>query len=394
MKALYFDCGMGAAGDMLSSALIELFDNKDEVLSELNSLGLPHTEYRAEGVKKCGIEGTKIRVLVMGTEEGKDHTESGHAHSHNGFDGVKQIIYGTNAAPGVKEKAISVYRLLAEAESRVHNTEIENVHFHEVGTLDAVADILAFCYMFNKLEIDYVTASPVNVGSGSVKCAHGILPVPAPAAAELLKGVPIYSDNTKGELCTPTGAALLRAFVNEFSDMPIMRAQKIGYGMGTKDFEKANCVRAFLGTDDSTELIFELSFNVDDMTAEEIAFGTEELLRCGAKDVFVSPVTMKKSRQGTLVTVLFAKDKREEIIRLIFKHFSTLGIRETLCRRYFMKRSVTTVETKYGAVRRKDSEGYGQVKSKYEYDDLARIARENDLSIGEIKKSLENGEAL
>ena len=270
-KTLFIDCSMGAAGDMLCAALLELFDAPREVLNELNGLGIPHTVYEIENTEKCGIYGTKLCVKVAGQEE----SEGEHApHTHFGLNDIVSVINGTNAPERVKEKALGVYRLLAEAESQVHRTQVEHIHFHELGTLDAVADILAFCYLIEKTGVERICASAVHVGKGTVHCAHGVLPVPAPATALLLKDIPIYSGSVQGELCTPTGAALLKTFVDTFGDMPQMRVQKIGYGMGTKDFETANCIRMFLGeSEDTYETILQLHFNVDDMTAEEIAFG-------------------------------------------------------------------------------------------------------------------------
>ncbi len=390
MKTLFIDCDMGAAGDMLSAALLELTQNKEAALAELNALGLPHTQFIAETVKKCGISGTKLRVIVNGVEEGEGSVHETHGHHH--LSDIEQIINKTNAPAQVKANALSVYSLLAEAEGAVHQAEINNIHFHEVGTLDAIADILAFCHLINALGVEYVVASPVNVGKGTVKCAHGILPVPAPATAYLLKEIPIYSGAVESELCTPTGAALLKRFTDKFCDMPLMKTEKIGYGMGTKDFERANCVRMMLGeTDNKSETVTELNFNVDDMSAEEIAFGTEELLKIGAAEVFATAVFMKKNRPGTQITVLCNEEAEAAITTLIFKHFSTIGIRRTVCSRYVMKRTVTELKTGYGTVRRKESFGFGQKKQKYEYEDLARLARENDLSIREIKSLIEKG---
>ncbi len=391
MRTLFINCSMGAAGDMLSAALLELCDEKETALNELNRFGIPDTRYVAEPTTKSGILGTKIRVLVKGHEEGEEHEHNHHAHhSHNNLKSIENIINSTSAPDRVKAKAAAVYRLIAEAESHVHGTTVSEIHFHEVGTLDAIADILAFCYLIDKLNVEHIIASPVNVGKGSVVCAHGILPVPAPATAKLLEGVPVYSNDVEGELCTPTGAALLKAFVDSFCEMPEMSVLKIGYGMGTKDFETANCVRMFLA--DVDEHVTEISFNIDDMTAEEIAFGIEELRNAGAKEVFAVPADMKKNRLGTLVTLLCEPDEKERMIDLIFRHFSTIGIRETLSRRYTMKRSVSEVQTKFGIMRIKQSEGYGYKKSKYEYDDLAKAARENNCTIREIIKDLENGE--
>ena len=264
------------------------------------------------------------------------------------------------------------------------------IHFHEVGTMDALADITAVCLLINELSFDEMVVSPIHVGSGNVKCAHGILPVPAPATAYILKDVPIYGGEIKGELCTPTGAALLKHFATRFGNMPVMKTQAIGYGMGKKDFQTANCVRAMLGeTTDKTDIVLELSCNVDDMTAEAISFATERLFEGGANDVYTVPIGMKKSRPGTLIRVMCKEQDREKIIGLLFKYTSTIGIREAVTHRYILDRKIETVQTLYGEVRRKVSSGYGVSRSKYEYDDLARIAKEQNISLDEVKKRLE-----
>ena len=399
MKTLFIDCGMGAAGDMLCSALLELIDNPEEALEQMNSFGIPHTRYIAEKVSDCGITGTHIRVEVHGEEEhehhhGHEHHNEHHHHEHSSLDGIKHIITAANAPQNVKDAALGVFIKLAEAESTVHGTEIDHIHFHEVGSLDAVADILGFCFLLDKAGVSRIVATPVNTGKGTVKCAHGILPVPAPATAVLLKGIPAYSDGViDGELCTPTGAAVLRSFVDEFSSMPLMKCEKTGYGMGTKKFERANCVRMMLGeSEGAKDVVTELCFNVDDMTAEEIAFGAQAILESGARDVFTSPVIMKKGRPGTLVTVICDCDKKQETVSLIFTHFSTLGIRENICRRYTLERSVGEAETPLGKVRVKEAEGYGVKKRKYEYDDIAALAKENGCGLRDIINKLENGE--
>lgn len=399
MKTLFIDCGMGAAGDMLCSALLELTDNPEEVIKEMNSFGIPHTQYIAEKVSDCGITGTHISVKVHGEEEHEHHHEHEyehhyeheHHHEHSSLDCIKQIIKDANAPDKVKDAALAVFLKLAEAESTVHGTEIDHIHFHEVGSLDAVADILGFCFLLDKTGVSRVVATPVNTGKGTVKCAHGILPVPAPATAVLLKGIPSYSDGViDGELCTPTGAAILKTFVSEFSSMPLMVCEKIGYGMGSKRFERANCVRVMLGESGTADgAVTELCFNVDDMTAEEIAFGTQMILESGVRDVFTEPVIMKKGRPGTLVTVLCDSGKTSETVSLIFTHFSTLGIRENICRRYTLERSVTEKETPLGKVRVKESQGYGVRKCKYEYEDIAALARQSGLSLGGVINKIE-----
>lgn len=293
-------------------------------------------------------------------------------------------------SPKVKEDVLAVYTLIAEAESHSHGVPVSDIHFHEVGTMDAIADITAVCLLMEKLAPQQVIVSPVHVGSGHVRCAHGILPVPAPATAYILRNVPIYGGGIKGELCTPTGAALLKHFASSFGDMPIMKIQAIGYGMGKKDFEAANCVRLFLGeTEDRGDQVFEISCNVDDMTGEEIGFAMDRFFEAGALEVFTVPVIMKKSRPGTLIRILCHKQDRETVVRVVFKYTTTIGIREVLCNRYVLDRSLTTLQTPYGEVRRKDSSGYGVSRSKYEYEDLSKIAKEKGISISEVIRLIE-----
>lgn len=256
--------------------------------------------------------------------------------------------------------------------------------------MDAIADITAVCLLMERLAPEQVVASPVHVGSGHVHCAHGILPVPAPATAYILRGVPIYGGGVQGELCTPTGAALLKHFASSFGDMPVMKTESIGYGMGKKDFDAINCVRALLGeTGEPRETVYELSCNVDDMTAEELGFAMDRLFDAGALEVFTAPVGMKKSRPGTLLCVLCEEQTRQAVVKAIFQHTTTLGVRETVCGRYTLRRSTATVHTPWGEVRRKDSTGYGVSRSKLEYDDLAKIAREQGMSLRQVREAAE-----
>lgn len=256
--------------------------------------------------------------------------------------------------------------------------------------MDAVADITAVCLLMNEIAPDEVLASPIRVGSGTVKCAHGILPVPAPATAHILRGVPIYSGSIQSELCTPTGAALVKHFTARFVDMPLMTPEKIGYGMGKKDFERANCVRAILGeTRGESETILELQCNVDDMTGEELGFAMERVYEAGAVEVFTVPVGMKKNRPGILLTVLCHEEREPEVCQAVFRHTTTIGVREAALRRHVLDRRTETVETRFGAVRAKISAGCGTEKRKWEYDDLARVARENDRPLAEVKRLLD-----
>lgn len=386
MKTLYLDCAMGAAGDMLAAALLELLPDKAAFVEKMNGLSIPGVTVSTEPSVKCGIRGTHFSVKIHEIEE----DEHLHHHSHSDLPKIRQIIGKLPIPATVKLDVLAVYSLIAEAESRVHGMPVEQVHFHEVGAMDAVADITAVCLLLHELNPDRIVASPVHVGSGSVRCAHGILPVPAPATALLLKDIPIYSGSITGELCTPTGAALLRHFATEFGAMPTMKVSKIGYGMGKKDFPQANCLRAMLGeSEEKDEEILELACNLDDMTGEEIGFALERLLDGGALDAFTTPVGMKKSRPGTMLTVLCRQSDREKTVQLLFRHTTTLGIRETACRRHTLSRTVTTVDTPFGQVRRKDSRGFGVTRSKYEYDDLCRISKETGLSLREILSKIE-----
>jgi uncharacterized protein (TIGR00299 family) protein len=248
--------------------------------------------------------------------------------------------------------------------------------------------------LIEELAPDSILASPVNTGSGQVRCAHGVLPVPAPATAYILQGVPMYNNEIKGELCTPTGAALLKHFVKEFYTMPVITVSKTGYGMGKKDFEKANCVRAFIGntvngdTTGVNEEITELACNIDDMTPEAAAFAQQILFDEGAFDVWIIPAGMKKGRTGLLFTCICSNEIKEKMVSLIFKHTTTLGIRENICRRYTLQRNQTEVQTKYGTVRVKTAYGFGVKKSKPEYEDIAKIACEKGLAIQDILKAI------
>ena len=413
MKILYLECGMGAAGDMLTAALLEVAGDREAFVRKMNSLGLPGVHVEAEDAVKCGITGTHMKVTVNGTEEaaGDDHDhghehdhdhghEHGHDHDHgheHGHDGhhhaamaeIEAMIDALDVSAKVKSDAKAVYALIADAESRVHGRPVAEIHFHEVGTMDAVADVVGVCLLMEQLAPDLVLASPVHTGSGFVRCAHGILPVPAPATALLLQGIPSYSTQVRGELCTPTGAALLKHFVSSFGERPVMAVSAVGYGMGKKDFEQANCVRAFLGErEGERERAVKLECNIDDMTGEEIGFATEELLRAGARDVYTQPAQMKKNRPGTLLTVICMPEEADRMAAEIMKHTTTLGIRRLDMSRYILQRRTETADTPYGEVRIKRASGMGVERTKAEYDDLAELARKNGVSLSTVRKAV------
>ncbi|MCE5236331.1 MAG: nickel pincer cofactor biosynthesis protein LarC [Eubacteriales bacterium] len=381
MKTLYFECNMGAAGDMLMAALLELLPQKEAFLNRMNGL-ISGVTVAAEPSEKCGILGTHVHVSVHGEEEGEHDHE--HHHDHSGMGEIARLISGLDVPEKVRADALAVYGLIAKAESEVHGRPVEQVHFHEVGALDAVADIVGVCLLMHELKPERVAASPVHVGSGQVRCAHGLLPVPAPATALLLKGIPVYGGAVRGELCTPTGAALLRHFVAAFGEMPAMRVEKVGYGMGKKDFEAANCVRAMLGeTEENGDTALELCCNLDDMTPEAVGFAMERLLAFGALDVYTVPVGMKKSRPGVMLCCLCHAEKREEMVKLLFRHTTTLGVRVCAYERHTLSRAERVAETGLGPVRVKEASGYGVRREKPEYEDLAKIAREKGISLAE-----------
>lgn len=403
MRILYIQCGMGAAGDMLMSSLIELIENQEEFLENLNNIGLDKIKIEKKIETRCGIVGSHIKVEVNGIEEHSydydkldNHVhkhEHEHSHLHTSINDINSIINSLNISDKVKKDAISIYNIIANAEAKVHNKTVDNIHFHEVGQLDAIVDIIGVSMLMEQINPDMVISSPINTGSGYVKCAHGILPVPAPATAHILKDIPIYNNNIQGELCTPTGAAILKYFVNKFSDMPVMEIKKTGYGMGTKEFEIANCVRAFIGetfekNNEEVDNIVKLSCNLDDMTGEEIAFAMEILMKNNALDVFTIPIYMKKNRPAQILVCICKPLDTDKLARLILKYTTTFGVRKEFCSRYKMEVEFEEVKTKYGLVHKKIGKGYNIQKFKYEYDDLYKIALEQDVSIKYLKDNI------
>lgn len=484
MKTLYIECAMGAAGDMLTAALLELMPDKEAALAKLNAMGIPGVVFEAEPSAKCGITGTHMRVLIHGEEEGAvpcghththahhhehdhaherhhehehhhehdhhvhthahahvqedahchdsdahdhehHHEHDAHHHAHHGMVEIRSLIAGLAVSETVKEKALAVYQSIAAAESKVHGAEVDQIHFHEVGSMDAVADVTAVCLLMELLAPEQVIVSPIHVGSGTVLCAHGRLPVPAPATALILEGMPIYGGNVQGELCTPTGAALLKTFADSFGPMPPMTVAKTGYGMGTKNFEQANCLRAMLGEpfpmngigskmqtaqdaegentggcgaagkDTETKnpaaregRITEISCNLDDMTGEDIAFAAERILQAGALDVFTESIYMKKGRPAVKLTVLARPEDEERLAGEIFRHTSTIGVRIHTDRRYELARRSEQRKTPLGTIEVKISEGFGVRREKVEFDSLKEIAETSGKRLAEVRAAL------
>lgn len=429
---------MGAAGDMLTAALLEIAPG--DAADKIRNLAIPGVRTEIRKDTKQGVCGTHVDVFVNGHEEepglgtydeenmkhgrthadkaagheqedhdhghdhngSHDHTHHGeheHHHDHHGLKEIDGIIESLDLSEEVKTRAESVYRRIAEAESKVHDSPADEVHFHEVGSLDAVADIVSVCLLMNIIGPDRVVVSPVNAGSGNVRCAHGILPVPAPATTEILKGIPFYKDPViKSELTTPTGAALLAEFADEYGEMPVMTIERTGIGTGTKDFPKANILRVFLGetegngeeeTEELTDRVCELSANIDDMTGEELGFAMDQLLKNGALDVYQTPILMKKGRPAVKFSCICGTDDAGRFAELMLRLTSTAGVRASECGRYVLKREIS--DGKDG-IRTKTYSGYGVSRTKFEYDDLAEAAEKEGISLSEAREKHEKSE--
>ena len=423
MKRLFLDCQMGIAGDMLAATLLGLVDNSEKWIERLNQIGLPDVTYTLIPKEDKGLQGYRVAVIINGMEESENHDEhhnhhdayhehikhsethgdgehsEHHVHSEQhvhgrGLQDVRDIINNLSISDTCKQNAINVYNLVAQAEAKVHKSTVTQIHFHELGMLDAIADIVAVCVLLEALKFDEIIISPIHIGTGTVHCAHGELPVPAPATMELLAGIPIYADyQIKGELCTPTGAALAQYFGTSYSNMPVMTPAKISYGFGTKQFKRPNCIRAFVEIiNDLEDTIIEMSCNLDDMTPEEIGYAVEQLVLSSALDVFTTPIMMKKQRPGTMLTVLCKVDDIDNVRDLIFKHTTSLGIRYHRCDRYILNRSTGDIDWEGNRIVFKTSSGFGVKRHKYEYDSLAAIANCNDMSLLDLKRQLRNKE--
>lgn len=411
MKTLYLECTMGCAGDMLMAALYELLDSQQKAafLQLMNGLGLPGVSVAAEAGQSCGVAGTHMRVTVAGREEDEQlcrhthahehehehhhghghesghHHDHGHSHHHTSAAEVNAILSALPLPEAVRSQAEAVYHRIAQAESEAHGTTADLVHFHEVGALDAIADVAGVCLAVYLLRPDRIIASPVHVGAGQVQCAHGIVPVPAPATANLLRGVPAYGGSIQGELCTPTGAALLVQLAHEFGPMPIMAADRIGIGLGSRQFSAANCLRAFLGEAQVQGLgeICQLTCNLDDMTPEALAFACRQLLELGALDVYTLPGLMKKGRPGWQLTLLCSPEREAEFAAHLLRHTTTNGLRAARCRKYYLTPQTETVETSLGPVRVKTASNSAVTHRKPEFDDVAALAQAHGLSFQE-----------
>lgn len=397
MKTLYIECNMGASGDMLMGALYEICEQKELFLDTMNRAFADFDiQLSAACSEKCGILGTKMHIKIHNIEETETHQNHSASHiSHTSYASILEKIDSLELPGEVREDAAAIYKLIGDAEAKVHQTDLEHIHFHEVGSLDAVADVCGCALLFYLIEADNIFCSPIHIGNGFVKCAHGVLPVPAPATAELLKGIPHYTGSITSELLTPTGAAILKYYVKRFCSMPVLSTNAIGYGMGTKDFHIANCLRIFSGDSfeadsfPSDDTILGISCNLDDMTGEAIGLATEILLAAGALDVFVTPIQMKKNRPGILLTCLCNITDREKFTGLLFLHTTTRGVRYQTYQRAKLTSTFESRQSPYGDIRIKKSSGYGVEKEKAEFEDLKTLVLKHGCSVEEIKKNID-----
>ncbi len=384
MTTAYFDCYSGISGDMTLGALVDLGLSVDDLRAALASLPVAGYTIEASRVMRCGIGATHVQVK----------TDEHHPHRH--FSHVKKIIEGSELPGRVKERAVEAFHKIGVAEAAIHETTIEKIHFHEVGAVDAIVDILGAMWGLDELGIDRVEASAVAVGSGTVRCAHGEMPVPAPATARLLAGIPVCTGPVTGELATPTGAAILATVADRFGPMENFVIDKAGYGAGTRTYEKhTNYLRILLGRPaagagrdgaagvpaERTELAL-LTTEIDDMPAELFGYALERLFASGCLDAYAVPVQMKKNRPGTSLHVLVEKDRVAATMELLFRETTTFGVKVTPCDRYALRRSVETLETSLGPVRVKSGYWGGEaLKSTPEYEDCRRIAEEKGLPL-------------
>jgi pyridinium-3,5-bisthiocarboxylic acid mononucleotide nickel chelatase len=367
-RTLYLDCFAGASGDMLVGAMLDSGLDFELLRSALLKLGVEGYELSLGRVDRSGISAAKFDVHLTGEPHSHEHHHN-HEHSHGhrrqshhrSLSEIKGIISSSNLSELVKQRAQAIFQRIGEAEAKIHNVPIETVHFHEVGAIDSIVDIVGACVAFDALKIERIISSPLHVGSGMFQCAHGTYPVPGPATADILKGVPIYSKDVEGELVTPTGAAIISTLAEGYGPMPMMKIEKIGYGAGTRDYPKfPNALRAIIGeleedADRTPGAVTIIEANIDDLNAQVFGYLMEKALSAGALDIFYTPVQMKKNRPGVLLTLLCTPPDRERMCDLIFRETTTLGVRYRNEQREILTREFVTVETEYGPIRVKVS---------------------------------------
>ncbi len=387
MKVAYFDCFSGISGDMTLGALVDAGCPVEDLRSKLQGLRVPGWELSAEKVWKNGMAATHVRVKTEDTQ------------THRSLTTIQGILESSKLDSRVKERASAIFAKLGEAEAAVHDVPIEKIHFHEVGAVDAIVDIVGACIGFEELGFEKFACSPLNVGGGTAKMAHGILPVPAPATARLLMGKPTYSSGVQKELVTPTGAAIVATLCESFGPQPAMRVSAIGYGAGTTDLEgQPNVLRIMAGEvsakaiDSHGGTIRVLEANLDDMNPQIFGYLLEKALAAGALDVFATPVQMKKSRPGTLVTILCRPEDEGKFQEMLFRETTTLGVRSHLVERRALPREFVKVITRFGEVRLKISRSDGRVlRASPEFEDCRKLAEENNVPLHEVMEQAMRG---
>jgi len=376
MKIAYFDCFAGASGDMIIGALLDAGLKLDLLKSELAKLNLSGYAVSAKKTLKGGLAGIRFDVRV------------GHDHGHRNLKDILRILDRSGLSTGVKGKSRAVFTRLAEAEAKVHRVSINDIHFHEIGAVDAIVDVVGAVAGLEALGVERVFCSPLHLGRGTVECAHGVLPVPPPAVAELVKGVPSYSTGVEGELVTPTGAAILTTLAEGFGPMPFFTPQRTGYGAGSKNLSIPNLLRIMIGKAEGgclSDTVQVIETNIDDMNPQFYEHVMELLFEAGAKDVFLTPVIMKKNRPGTVLSVIASSADVEELVALLFRETTTLGVRiSEIKKRMTLGRETLKVKTRWGNVRVKAKRIGPKTAFAPEYDDCRRIARTEGVPISDV----------
>jgi len=379
-RILFYDCFAGISGDMNLAALIDLGVDPAYLFNELKKLGVDEFEIKCQKDIKRGITGTRVEVIV------KEHHHNHNHHQHSTYKEIRKLIEKSELSDYVINKSIAIFLKLAEAEGKIHNQPVEEVHFHEVGAVDSIVDIVGAAICIEYLKPSKIIASRIELGSGMVKCAHGMFPVPAPATSELLKGIPVKSGNVPFEATTPTGAAILAVMVDEFIEKPEFAIEKTGYGIGHKDSEIPNVLRVYLCATDKSGLKTDkaaiIECNIDDMNPEIYDHLLEKLFREGADDVFITPMIMKKSRPAVILSVLCSLAIKEKLIEVLLYETSSIGVRTYEVTKHILSREIIDFNTSFGMVKVKKSWlGDSIIKYKPEYDDCSRIAKEHNLPL-------------
>lgn len=418
MRVLYYDCFCGISGDMNLAALIDLGVDKEYILKEIEKLKLTaEYEIKIRKALKNGITGTKFDVILKHEQEQEHeqehenehlhqhhedhmqkakHTHGQERHVHHGehrnLRDIEKIINGSDLSDKVKKLSLDIFMKVALAEAEVHGKPLEEVHFHEVGAIDSIIDIVGAAIAIDYLKVDKIMASTVQVGGGFVKCAHGLMPVPAPATTRILKDIPIKSGIVPFETTTPTGAAILAQNVEEFTDKIEFKIEKIGHGLGTRDLDIPNVLRVYLGEENKKEEVEKqhiLETNIDDMNPELYSYIEEKLFEKGALDVFKTPIIMKKGRPGIKLSVLVKARDEKAVLDIIFKETTSLGVRKYNVEKIMLNREFEEVKTPYGQVKVKKSYYEGKlIKYKAEYEDCKRLAIENNVSISKLYREV------